>query len=258
MKLDGIFIKKYNELINKDVEMALKFSEKCLKESNNPDFNAYIADCYMTMDEYEKAINILREGLSNNCNNSIYAKSLIGECLFYIGDFKESKVIFDELYKENPSSFFVVAYLMDVNINLKKYNSAIELGETFLNLSNVDNKDRAYILVSIGWINLKYLAKYDIAINKFNEAIQLESKFGRAYVGLGEYYLIVQEYEKALVNFEKAIELEEGTIEVYFNISMCYKGLEQYEDALSYLYIVKDADPENEIYINEIKQLESR
>lgn len=39
--------------MNEDVESALNFSLNCLNEINNPDFYAYIADCYMTLEDYE-------------------------------------------------------------------------------------------------------------------------------------------------------------------------------------------------------------
>ena len=56
MNLNKDFLEKYNDLMNEDVESALNFSLNCLNESNNPDFYAYIADCYMTLEDYENAM----------------------------------------------------------------------------------------------------------------------------------------------------------------------------------------------------------
>ena len=75
MNLDKCFLKKYNDLMNEDVKLALEFSINALNESNNADFYAYIADCYMSLDEFNEAINVLKKGLDNNCTNSIYTKS---------------------------------------------------------------------------------------------------------------------------------------------------------------------------------------
>ena len=257
MELNKEFLEKYNDLMNEDVELALEFSLNALKESNNADFYAYIADCYMSLDDFDKAVNTLKIGLSNNCSNSTYAKSLLGESLFYLNNFEESKSVFENLKLENPNSFFVTAYLIDININLNKYEEAIKLGIDILKSNVLDSNDTAYILVNLGWINLKYLSNKDEALEYFNKALELDKNIGRAYIGLAEYYFSIEDYNSALVNYEKAIDLQEGTIDVYFGIAMCYKALKQYDDALSYLHIVHDADNTNEIYIKEIREIEN-
>lgn len=257
MELNKDFLEKYNDLMNEDVELALEFSLNALKESNNADFYAYIADCYMSLDDFDKAVNTLKIGLSNNCSNSTYAKSLLGESLFYLNNFEESKSVFENLKLENPNSFFVTAYLIDININLNNYEEAIKLGIDILNSNVLDSNDTAYILVNLGWINLKYLNNKDKALEYFNKALELDKNIGRAYIGLAEYYFSIEDYNSALVNYEKAIDLQEGTIDVYFGIAMCYKALKKYDDALSYLYIVHDADNTNEIYIKEIREIEN-
>ncbi|WP_195964402.1 tetratricopeptide repeat protein [Clostridium cuniculi] len=257
MDLNKEFLEKYNDLMNEYVELALEFSLNALKESNNADFYAYIADCYMSLDDFDKAVNTLKIGLSNNCSNSTYAKSLLGESLFYLNNFEESKSVFENLKLENPNSFFVTAYLIDININLNKYEEAIKLGIDILKSNVLDSNDTAYILVNLGWINLKYLNNKDKALEYFNKALELDKNIGRAYIGLAEYYFSIEDYNSALVNYEKAIDLQEGTIDVYFGIAMCYKALKQYDDALSYLHIVHDADNTNEIYIKEIREIEN-
>ena len=256
MELNKEFLEKYNDLMNEDVELALEFSLNALKESNNVDFYAYIADCYMSLDEFDKAADNLKIGLSNNCSNSTYAKSLLGESLFYLNKFEESKSVFESLNLENPNSFFVIAYLIDININLNKYEEAIKLGVDILNSNTLDSNDTAYILVNLGWINLKYLNNKDKSLEYFNKALELDKNIGRAYIGLAEYYFSIGDYNNSLINYEKAIDLQEGTIGVYFGIAMCYKALKQYDDALSYLHIVHDADSTNEIYIKEIREIE--
>ena len=256
MELHKDFLEKYNDLMNEDVELALEFTLKALDESKNPDFYAYLADCYMSLEEYDEAIALLNKGLNSGCTNITYSKSLLGEALFYLGKYNESKTIFEDLKDENPNSFFITAYLMDININLQKYNDALEIGNTILSSNTLDNNDTAYILVNLGWINLKYLINLKEAINYFNKAIEIDSNLGTSYIGLGEYYYKVGEYNKALINYEKAIDLQEGTIDVYFGIAMCYKALEQYDDALVYLNIVHDADNTNERYIKEIEEIE--
>ena len=86
--------------------------------------------------------------------------------------------------------------------------------------------------------------------------MKLDESLGNAYIGLAEYYFIIENYNEALINYEHAIDLNEATIDVYFGIAMCYKKLKQYDDALTYLYIAHDADNKNETYIKEIREIE--
>lgn len=256
MKLDKYFLEKYNNLMNEDVRLALEFSINAFTKSKNSDFYAYIADCYMSLDEFNKAITVLKKGLNNNCTNTIYTKSLLGESLFYLNKFEESKIIFEDLALENPNSFFVISYLIDININLSKYREAIILGENILKANALDNNDIAYILTKLGWIKLKYLNEDNIVLKYFNEALKFDRNLGDVYIGLAEYYFNIENYNEALINYEYAIDLNEGTIDVYFGIAMCYKKLKQYEDALAYLYIAHDADKANKTYIKEINEIE--
>ena len=225
MKLNKEFLEKYNDLMNEDVELALEFSLNALQESNNVDFYAYIADCYMSLEEFDKAVNTLKIGLSNNCTNSTYAKSLLGESLFYLNKFEESKSIFEDLKLENPNSFFVTAYLIDININLNKYGEAIKLGLDILNSNVLDSNDAAYILVNLGWINLKYLNNKDKSLEYFNKALELDENIGRAYIGLAEYYFSIGDYNSSLVNYAKSNRFTRAKHRCVFWASQCVTKL---------------------------------
>ena len=258
MELNREFLNKYDNLMAEDTEKALEFVLNALNNTNNSDFYAYAADCYMTLGEFDKAIDMIDNGLKNECRNKSFALSLKGETLFYMNEYIKSKEVFEMLYKDNPTSFFVIAYLMYIYINLKEYDKAIRIGEKALSTKDLNNNDSAYISITIGWIKLKYLNDADNAVIYFNDALKLDDKSGRGYIGLGEYYFKKCDYKNALINFDKAIDLDEGTISVYFNIAMCYKHLKMYEEAYEYLKIVCDAESDNSKYIyekNEIKKL---
>ena len=257
MELGREFIEEYDSLMAENVKLALNFTKKTLIESKNPDFYAYVADCYMTLGQFEEAIENINIGLREGCRNKIFANSLKGEGLFYLCEYEESKNTFLELYKENPNSFFVTAYLMDIYTIMGEYKEAIEIAEKLLASNTLNNNDSSYLTVNIGWINLKYLNNIEKAYKYFKDALVIDNTMARAYIGLGEYYLIKKQYKEALINFEQSINLDENTIDVYFGVAMSYKGLKMYEDSYEYLKIVCDADSENEKYFNEKKEIES-
>ena len=153
-------------------------------------------------------------------------------------------------YRQNPNS------IINTNKNREDIYKVIDIVEKFLKENNYYNEFKYEFDYFKVLQILQYILEADTE-EYFNKALKVDENIGRAYIGLGEYYFIIGEYNKALVNFEKAIDMQEGTIDVYFKIALCYKALKQYEDALSYMNIVYDADPTNEIYIDELNQLET-
>ncbi|MBU1146907.1 MAG: tetratricopeptide repeat protein [Candidatus Omnitrophica bacterium] len=77
-----------------------------------------------------------------------------------------------------------------------------------------------------GWCNYEQ-RDYDDAIDKFNEALKLDSKLGNAYHGLGWVYLKKEEREldKAIQNFEMALKLDPDQ-------PLARKGLQQAKSIL--------------------------
>ena len=256
MELSMDFLRKYEDLMNEDVEKALDFSNKTLEKTQNTELYIYIGECYMALNRFEEAIDSIDKGLNNGSKNVNFAKSLKGESLFYLERYEESKEIFNELLKERPNSFFSIAYLTDIDINLGNYEEGVKRAEEVLKDKRLDDKDSAYIEVNLGWIKLKYLNRGEEALRHFNHALELDDTLGTAYIGFAQYYLNENEYFKAVENFERAIDLGENTLDVYLGMGKAYKGLGQLEDALEYFKVVYGADPSNEEAFKEITAIE--
>lgn len=258
MELNTEFLVKYEELMSIDVEEALNYSIKMLEKLKNPDIYAYIADCLMSLDNFEEAVYEINKGLSLGCINKSFSLSLKGEALFYLERYEESKKIFKEILKENSKSFFAVAYLIDIDIKLGNYLEGVKRAEDIMLNENFENGDLAYINTNIGWIYLRYLNDLDKAYKSFNKALDLSSDTSIVYVGFGEYYLKIGQYLKAITYFEKAIEFGESTLDVYYSIALSYKGLKEYEDSLNYFKMIKQVDENfNDVStkISEIEEL---
>lgn len=258
MELYNEFLQKYEELMNEDVQSALDYCVATLEKNNNPELYIYIGECNMALNDYEEALATFDRAIKEGCKNVNFAKSLKGEALFYLDRYEESKEIFNELLEINPNSFFAVAYLTDIDINLGNYEEGISRAEKVLSEKRLDEKDSAYIEVNIGWIKLKYLKNKEGALDNFSHALALDPALGTAYIGLGCYYLEENDFVKSLDNYETALDLGENTLDVYLGIGLSYKGLGQLEDALEYFNVVYNADPSNEKAISEIRDIESK
>ncbi len=256
MEINTEFLVKYEELMNIDVEEALNYSIKMLQKSKNPDIYAYIAECLMGLDSFEDAVYEINKGLSLGCGNKSFALSLKGEALFYLEKYEESKEIFKEILKENSNSFFAIAYLTDIDINLGNYMESVKRAEKIILNENFQNDDLAYINTKIGWIYLRYLNDLDKAYISFNKALELSLDTSIVYIGFGEYYLKIGQYLKAITNFEKAIELGESTLDVYYSIALAFKGLKQYEDSLNYFKMINQVDKNFKDVCTKITEIE--
>ena len=82
-------------------------------------------------------------------------------------------------------------------------------------------------------IRLFYKASYNVAINKFNESIQLNPTFYLSYKGRGLAYSRLHQHDKALADFNKTIELNPNDDNAYYNRGITYYELENFNQALT-------------------------
>lgn len=210
-----IFMEKFESLMEEEIEEAINFCLEEIKKKNNPDFYVYLGEGYMANEDYNLAVHIIKNALDKGCTNKILALSLLGEGLFYLEKYEESKEVFNELLKYQEHSFFAFVYLIDIETIRKKYNEAERLGEEILLINKLNNEDSAFIYSKLAWIRLKYLNKDRQAYDNLQNAIRLDKECGTSYVALGYYFLKNNEYEKAIENYEKSLFLGEDFDEIY-------------------------------------------
>ena len=154
MKIREEFLWGYAERLEEDAATALAYAMEELENSKNPEIHVYVADALMALEDYEGAIEEINEALEKNIINVNYAKSLKGEALFYLERYEESKKVFIEILDSNPNSFFVVAYLTDIDIKLGRYEEGIARAEKVLSSNTLSSSDAAHIKANVGWIKL--------------------------------------------------------------------------------------------------------
>ncbi|MFN7218550.1 tetratricopeptide repeat protein [Microcystis sp.] len=79
----------------------------------------------------------------------------------------------------------------------------------------------------------KDLQKYDLALADYDKAIEINPNFAILYYNRGGLYYNQQKYELALSDINKAIELNPNYAEAYYNRGNIYYDLQKYELALS-------------------------
>ena len=86
---------------------------------------------------------------------------------------------------------------------------------------------------SLGW-KLKHEAKFEEAVQAFDNAIYLKQKLYFALHGKGECLLELGRYDEALVEFQKAIEVDCGHSWAYHGAGRAYFHQHHYEIAREY------------------------
>lgn len=109
---------------------------------------------------------------------------------------------------------------------------------------------------------------YELAIEKYNQAIMIDPEHRMGYSARGSAYMMLHEYDKALADFEKILELAYDDERVRWRIASVYEkqgdmatALVKYEEALLFMEqssywnaLQPDLLAERKAYVEELKQ----
>ena len=99
-------------------------------------------------------------------------------------------------------------------------------------------------------LNLYFKGKYIEAIERYNEAIQININNFIAYSYRGSAYFMIKNYTFALADFNKAIELNPKDDLAYNNRGYLYANMKQYDKALIDINKVIELKPNNALAYN--------
>ncbi|MDB9414252.1 tetratricopeptide repeat-containing serine protease family protein [Microcystis aeruginosa] len=95
------------------------------------------------------------------------------------------------------------------------------------------------------------LQKYELALDDFNKAIEINPNFAILYYNRGNLYINQQKYDLALSDYDKAIEINPNYAEAYVNRGVLYDDQRKYELALADYSKAIDINPNlAEAYVN--------
>lgn len=102
--------------------------------------------------------------------------------------------------------------------------------------------------------------EYDIAIEKYKQALKINPKDARANYNLGVAYYKkgADFYKDAILSYKKAIEIDPKMTDAYFNLGVVYFSLGDYVKAEENLRKAKEIDPSDKTIADAIKIVEAR
>jgi tetratricopeptide (TPR) repeat protein len=87
------------------------------------------------------------------------------------------------------------------------------------------------------------LQQYQDALDDYNKAVELDPNLAQTYNGRGTAYLNLKQYQNAIADYDKAIKLNPDLALAYHGRASAYLSLQQYQDALGDYNKAIELDP---------------
>lgn len=195
-------------MISPDEQKVLSsFAERI--PANDPGAHNNLAIIYYNKGMYQEAIKELETALELN-PRFVLARSNLDIILRKTGMLDERIEQLSKKVEQAPEDEDKILELADTYVKLKKYSHGIIYYKKVLERN--PNSYRAHFGFSD---TLKYLGKYDDAIEEMNLALDVRQSH-EGYRALGEIYLRKGVIDAAIKNFEEALKFDDTSSETHF------------------------------------------
>ncbi len=209
-----------------DYNTSIKHFKKVIKENyKNAEAYVFLGKAYLRLegDYYNTAIDYLNKALKYQPDNP--------ETYVYLGDAYQDKyskqIGYNEFFriidegKYPASDDAIIYYQKAININPKYALSYYKMGTMYgFNKNEIEE-----------------------GINWFKKGIAIDDNYTHVYLNLGELYSKRMEYDTALFYFKKEISFNPNILESYYKISVNLIHLNKSDEAINYLNILSQKDP---------------
>lgn len=218
--------KKKNELLEETRPVGL--TEINQKIKNNPnDASAYNAraEYYINNNFINEAAKDANKAIQLDPNNSKYYITL--SSIFLItGKVASSRSVLEKALSLNPEDTEVLLKLGELYLYIKDYKKTNE----YINQALEINKFNPKIYFLRGYIKMETGDTLN-AISDFQITVDQDQEFYEAYIQLGILYAS-QKNQIAVDYYNNALNIVPNSIEAYYNLAMFYQNTDEYNKAL--------------------------
>lgn len=187
----------------KDSKRAIKYFKDALEISEKEDRDEIYLDIameYENLNDYESAINVLKQAIKYNPKNegAIYE---IAFCYDQIGDYEKATECYADFIDENPYSFTAWYNLGNAYSKIENWEKAVWAYDYCLIIN--ESFSPAYFNLGNAYLSME---KYQLSINNFEECMRIDGEDGLALCYIGECYEQLENYELAKHYYHRSIE----------------------------------------------------
>ena len=230
--------------MRKHKEAIVYFREAINNSQSNFKDEIYIdlAIEYESLDQWNKAIEVLKEALTFNSENETALYELVycyeeteqsESCLKFLNDFLDN----------HPYSFPAWYNLGNVYQSIGLSEKAIESYDFSIAIN--DKFGPAYLNKALSYVKENELHK---AIKTYNEVLEFEPPQATLYCYMGECYERLEENDKAREHYQLALDLDPILADAHVGMGMVNDMENQVEAALNCMKKAIDLEPEQADY----------
>lgn len=211
-------------MISPDEQKVLSsFAEKIPQD--DPGAHNNLAIVYYNKGLYTEAITELEKALKLN-PNFVLARNNLEIILRKSGKLEEKVDELTQGIESDPHDENKILELADTYVKLQKYSHAIVYYKKVLD-ANPDSYHAHF-----GFSNtLKYLGKYDDALDEMKQALKIREAH-EGYRTIGEIYLRKGVIDMAIKNLEEALKIDENSAETHFLMGLALGERGRREDSI--------------------------
>ncbi|WP_158559175.1 tetratricopeptide repeat protein [Deminuibacter soli] len=208
------------------------------------------ADAAYKAGEYKKGISICRQALEKMPNDNDFQFAL-GRLYYAVRSYDSARMLFKTVLVENPNYREVYVYLINIEVNSKRYEEALCYADDALYQFPTDQElalKKMSILHMLGYS--QYADKWtDKLLSDFPRDTVVLRKYIDTKVELGQQYLKQGNYLRARYEFEKVLEQDPSNKEVLDAIYNIEIRTGNYEQGLAYINGALEKQPNSYEYL---------
>ena len=201
----------------------------------------YVFSAVSRNNDFKDNLTLWSKTVATNPENS-KAHDNLGFTYERAGDTKNALAEFEKSVELQPDNFKALGNLGVAYAKLGRYNeSLIALKKSI----EIRKYHKTYNKLGLVYVELNDEEK---AIEKFEEAIKINSRYAKAHNDLGTVYGRMEEIDWALLEFNEAIRIDKDYADAHYNLGILLEFLNQEDLARKEFEIAFSLEPENELY----------
>ena len=218
MNFDELVTKATKAVDAKVFDEALELFSQALEiEPNNKKLMYNMGVCYIRLEKYFLAIDILKKAISYD-KDYYNANSNLAVAYKRVGEYEKAFFHLMRVYKNHPNDADILFNLANTLSTLEEYQGAYDFYQKVITLE--PDSYRAYY--GIGLI-YNYLLNFTKARQYFQKTLQLKPNYPDAFFAISLIQLRQKEYKNGWVNYEARWESNNPLKELSYQIPM-YNG----------------------------------